>query len=119
MSSHQRPLNVAVCTLICGIAGAAALARATIGLADAAPSGFDRKAWVQDYAHLKSALEASYANLAWFASPESGVNLPAIDRRTSAAIEQATSDAEARLAIRDFVSSLHDGHFSELPPLSP
>ena len=68
---------------------------------------------------MKSELEKSYSNLAWFASAQSGVDLPALDRRTKAVLAQAHSDAEAHLAIRDFVTSLHDGHFSELPFLAP
>ena len=66
---------------------------------------------------MKSELEKSYSNLAWFASAQSGVDLPALDRRTQAVLAQAHTDAEAHLAIRDFVTSLHDGHFSELPSL--
>jgi hypothetical protein len=84
-----------------------------------AKSAFDPAGWSADYAYLKSELEKSYSNLAWFASPQGGVDLPALDRRTQAVLAQAHSDAEAHLAIRDFVLSLHDGHFSELPFLEP
>lgn len=75
---------------------------------------FDPKPWLQDYASLKHTLEKSYSNLAWFASPEGGVDLPALDRRTLAAIESAHSDDEARRALLSFVRSFHDGHFSSL-----
>jgi len=80
-----------------------------------AQSAFDPAGWSADYVYLKSELEKSYSNLAWFASPQGGVDLPALDRRTRAVLAQSHSDAEAHLAIRDFVLSLHDGHFSELP----
>jgi hypothetical protein len=82
---------------------------------DNAVPAFDLAGWSADYAYLKSELEKSYSNLAWFASPQGGVDLPALDRRTQAVLAQAHNDAEAHLAIRDFVTSLHDGHFSELP----
>ncbi len=80
---------------------------------------FDRKAWLSDYARLKQALEKSYSNLAWFASPEGGVDLPALDRRTLAALKAAGSDEDARSAILTFVRGFHDGHFSQLAMLAP
>ena len=72
---------------------------------------FHREMWMEDYALLKSKLEQSYANLAWFASPQSGVNLPALDRRTRRMLEQAESDDDAKAAILAFVVGFHDGHF--------
>jgi hypothetical protein len=96
---------------------------APLGSRAAAPENtqpsFDLAGWSADYAYLKSELEKSYSNLAWFASPQGGVDLPALNRRTQAVLAQAHSDAEAHLAIRDFVMSLHDGHLSELPFLEP
>lgn len=80
---------------------------------------FDRALWLQDYATLKQALEKSYSNLAWFASPEGGVDLPALDRRTLTALQSAQSDDEARSVLLSFVTSFHDGHFSPLPSVAP
>jgi hypothetical protein len=104
-------------------AAAIATLSAPLGSRAAAPENtqpaFDLAGWSADYAYLKSELEKSYSNLVWFASPQGGVDLPALDRRTKAVLAQAHSDAEAHLAIRDFVLSLHDGHFSELPLLEP
>jgi hypothetical protein len=80
---------------------------------------FDRTGWLKDYATLKQALERRYANLAWFASPEGGVDLPALDRRTLALLKSANSDDDAREALLDFVRRFHDGHFSQLPALAP
>jgi hypothetical protein len=79
---------------------------------------FDRDPWLQDYATMKQALERTYANLAWFGSPEGDVDLRALDRQTMAALQAATSDVEARAAILAFVRGFHDGHFSQLrtPP---
>jgi hypothetical protein len=106
-------------------AAAAALAALSVPVGSAAAPAeipqpaFDPAGWSADYAYLKAELEKSYSNLAWFASPQGGVDLPALDRRTKAVLAQSHSDAEAHLAIRDFVLSLHDGHFSELPFLEP
>lgn len=80
---------------------------------------FARAHWLEDYAFLKRQLEQRHSNLAWFASPEGGLNLPALNRRTLAALSAAQSDREARQAIRSFVAVIGDGHFSELAFLEP
>ncbi len=87
-----------------------------MGVAQA--GGYDPAAWRSDYAQLKKTLEQDYANLAWFASPEGGVNLPRLDRLTRQALAAARSDSEARQAIERFVSAFRDGHFSLLPDLT-
>ena len=84
-----------------------------------AAHAFDRDAWRQDYAQLKTELERRYANLAWVASAQGGVNLPALDRRTQRFLELSQSDDDAKSAILNFVSSFHDGHFSQVPTLEP
>src|SRR5471030_324981 len=89
------------------------------GAASAAAQSFDRNAWLDDYAYLKRALEVRYANLAWFASPEGGVDLPAVDRRTLAMLRSATNDDDAKITIQSFVRAFHDGHFSQLAPSRP
>lgn len=88
------------------------------GAADAG-TAFDRDAWQQDYARLKQALEQGYANLAWFGSPQGGVDLPALDRQTLRALAGAENSAQAEQALRDFVAGFHDGHFSFLASLRP
>lgn len=99
-------------------ASLALIGSAALGQHAAAPSGtFNRADWLEDYAALKAAMIDSYANLAWFASPEGGIDLPALDRRTTNALRQATTEDEARFALRGFVSAFHDGHLSELPAL--
>jgi hypothetical protein len=98
------------------LAAALALAAST---ADAATPAFDRAAWQADYAYLKHRLETFDANLAWLGSPQSGVDLPALDRRTTAALARAESDEDARQALADFTAGVHDGHFSMLGALSP
>jgi hypothetical protein len=72
-----------------------------------------------DYTVLKRALEARYSNLAWLASPESGVDLPAIDRRTLADLSRATTDDDVRRSLLAFIAAFHDGHLSQLPVLAP
>jgi hypothetical protein len=86
--------------------------------AQAAP-GFDRSGWQADYAYLKARLQAIDANLAWLGSLQSGVDLPALDRRTTRLLAQAENDEDARQALADFTAGVHDGHFSQLTPLEP
>src|ERR1700754_4828272 len=76
----------------------------------AAPEPFDGAAWRNDYALLKTGLQASYANLAWYASPQGGVDLPALDRKTQAALAAATRDEEATTAIDGFLNGIPDAH---------
>jgi hypothetical protein len=75
-----------------------------------------RDSWLADYRLLKQKMESDYSNLAWFGSPESGVDLPRLDRRATEALASAASVEEARIAVRDFIAALDDGHFSVLPP---
>jgi len=82
--------------------------------AAAQDANFDPTGWLSDYAALKQALEKRYSNLAWFGSPEGGVDLPALDRQTLAALKSAQSEEQARNALLNFVTSFHDGHFSQL-----
>lgn len=86
--------------------------------AQAAPA-FDRKAWQADYAYLKARLQAVDANLAWLGSRESGVDLPALDRRTTQALARAESEEDARQALADFTAGVHDGHFAQITRLEP
>lgn len=97
-----------------GMAAGAVLAMAAGGAA-AAP--FDRAAWLSDYAQLKTIMEKHYANLAWFASPAGGVDIPRLDHRTLAALTSAKSDDEARQAITDFVTAFKGGHFQISGPM--
>ncbi|WP_374566186.1 S41 family peptidase [Ideonella sp.] len=91
------------------------LAALTLTTLTAQARGYDAAAWQRDYAQLKKTLEQQYANLAWFASPEGGVNLPRLDHLTRQALQAARSDDEARRAIQGFVGAFKDGHFSVLP----
>jgi len=104
IANRLRPVLVGVCLTM------------SFGLASA-QNGFDRKAWLNDYATLKQGLEKRYSNLAWFGSFEGGVDLPGLDRRTLSALKHAKSDADARSALLNFVADFHDGHFKELGAL--
>ena len=73
---------------------------------------FDRRGWLADYAALKQELERSYSHLAWFGSPQGGVNLPVLERATRRALERSRTDAEASAAITAFVAAFHDGHLA-------
>ncbi len=73
---------------------------------------FDRAAWLKDYDALRARMETSYANLAWFASPQGGVDIPALHQQTLAALNRATDDRSARAALETFVKAFGDGHFS-------
>ncbi|PZR06614.1 MAG: hypothetical protein DI536_30110 [Archangium gephyra] len=84
---------------------------------------FDRAGWLNDYRTLKAALEANYSHLAWFGSPQGGVDLPALDRRTEQALRGARTDVEATAAFDAFIAAFHDGHLvrrpTSPPPVSP
>ena len=54
---------------------------------------FDPAAWLADYAALKLELERRYSHLAWFGSPQGGVDLPALDSATRSALDRARSSA--------------------------
>ena len=92
-------------------AGLLALSIASASAVAAPPDQptFDRAAWQGDYAALKRELEQRYANLAWFASSEGGVDLPALDRYTTAALAIAGNDDEAASVLANFARSFHGG----------
>ena len=91
----------------------------TLNPAASEAGSFDRKAWREDYSTLKHELEQSYSHLAWAASPASGVDLPALDRRTRLALDAARSDADAAAALASFVAAFHDGHFAPTVTAAP
>ena len=83
----------------------------------AKPRAFNKKAWIRDYACLKAGLERTYSNLAWFASPQSGVDLPALNRRVRRALESAETEADAKAAMLDFIAGFQDGHLRPVASL--
>jgi hypothetical protein len=87
------------------------LVLAAIGVAAAAwdVCTYDADAWHRDYAHLKHELAHRYANLDWVVEHR-GLDLPALDRETEAAILGAHSRVRAFLALRRFVRAFGDPH---------
>jgi hypothetical protein len=112
MNRFALSIRSALASALCALAltGAAA--------AEPAPK-FDPAPWLDDFSALKAGMEDRYANLAWFASPAGGVNLPALEQRTRKALGSADSDGEARRIILDFVAAPGDGHFSPQPDDPP
>src|SRR5215471_14386065 len=92
--------------------GLAILAGAAESLSSQSPAEFDRAVWEADYAALKHELELTHSHLAWFGSPQSGTDLPALDRTTRDALQNAGNNLDAERAIRRFVAGFHDGHLS-------
>ena len=95
-------------------------AHAVEGPAVVAPTipKFDAAAWQKDYAYLKQQLQAQYANLAWFASTQGGIDLPQVDRLTIEAMQHARTDAQALAALRYFIAAFHDGHLVLNPAIA-
>src|SRR5215831_19147955 len=83
------------------------------------PQRFDSSAWQADFTALKIELERSYSHLAWFGSPQSGVNLPRLDSLAREALGRARTVTEAAQAIQRFVVGFHDGHLVVSPPRPP
>ncbi|WBY07321.1 hypothetical protein PIB19_18415 [Sphingomonas sp. 7/4-4] len=106
-----------------GLAALAAAAALSGLLPQSAPAqetapAFHRADWQEDFGQLKAALERSYVNLAWMGSPQSGVDVPRLERRARDALAAAITDAEAEHALLEFVAGFHDGHLSPLPRLA-
>ena len=75
---------------------------------------YDRDAWLDDYARLKRDMAQGYANLDWMAERR-GVDLVALDRRTTDALSNAHSRVRAFFALRDFVGAFGDPHLRLQP----
>jgi hypothetical protein len=72
---------------------------------------FRRDAWLADYAQLKVDLAQGYANLDWMVAHR-GLDLPALDARTTAALEGSVSRLQAWIALDAFVEAFDDPHVS-------
>lgn len=113
MTTPKRYRNAPMMAMAC-LAGLALQPAA----AQEARSAFHRAEWLEDFQELKAALERTYVNLAWMGSPQSGIDVPRLERRTRDALAQAATDSEAEKALLDFVAGFHDGHLSPLPRLA-
>lgn len=79
---------------------------------------YDERAWLADYGRLKQDMAQGYANLDWMVERR-GVDLVALDRQTTAKLENAHSRARAFFALRRFVRSFNDPHFRMKPGERP
>jgi hypothetical protein len=77
----------------------------------AAAPAFDSKPWLDDFAQVRTALIAFYANLDW-AVTDRGADLPALYNETAARIQAAQNDGEARAAFERFGRRIGDGHIA-------
>ncbi|TKR33672.1 hypothetical protein FCE95_05135 [Luteimonas gilva] len=72
-------------------------------------ASYDADAWLEDYGRLKRDMAQGYANLDWMVEKR-GADLPALDRRTTAALRNAHSNVRAFVALRGFVRGFGDPH---------
>ena len=70
---------------------------------------FTPQGWLEDFEQLKHEMSSHYANLEW-AVAERGIDLKRLSADTAAKIREAKSDAEARIAIDNFLRAFGDGH---------
>ncbi|MBL8516801.1 MAG: hypothetical protein JNM76_07500 [Betaproteobacteria bacterium] len=78
-------------------------------------AAFETSRWHADYAALKAALAATYANLDTQVRARK-IDLAALDRETTLAIDRAENDVEAARALGEMLKVFADGHLRLLPP---
>ena len=79
---------------------------------------YDPRPWLADYTRLKRDMAQGYANLDW-AVAKRGLDLTALDRQTTARLENAHSRVRAFLALRDFIGGFNDPHLRMKPGERP
>jgi hypothetical protein len=72
--------------------------------------GYRPEPWLEDLDALEAHMGLVYANLEWIVEHR-GLDLPALDRRTRAAIRAAGSERAAHGALEEFVAAFDDPHF--------
>jgi hypothetical protein len=77
--------------------------------APAAASSLDPVPWSEDLRQVKKALATQYAKLDWVVF-EHAVDLNGLPDKGRAAIELASNDADARMALDMLARELGDGH---------
>ena len=75
---------------------------------------YDARAWQADYARLKRDMAQGYANLDWIVAHRR-LDLAALDRRTTAALDGAHSRVRAFFALRRFTKAFADPHLRLVP----
>lgn len=79
---------------------------------------YDARAWQADYVRLKRDMAQGYANLDWVATHRR-LDLAALDRQTTTALEGAHSHVRAFLALRRFTRAFRDPHLRLVPGERP
>lgn len=79
---------------------------------------YDARPWLADYRRLKHDMAQGYANLDWIATHRQ-LDLAALDRDTTAALNRAHSRVRAFLALRGFVKRFGDPHLRLEPAQRP
>ena len=70
---------------------------------------YDRHAWLSDYSRVKRDMAQGYANLDWMVEKRR-IDLVALDRETTAALQDAHSRVRAFITLRRFVRAFADPH---------
>ncbi|WP_141453480.1 S41 family peptidase [Pseudoxanthomonas sp. z9] len=81
-------------------------------------ASYDARPWLADYQRLKHDMAQGYANLDWIATHRR-LDLAALDRDTTAALNRAHSRVRAFLALRGFVKRFGDPHLRLEPAQRP
>lgn len=81
-------------------------------------ASYDARPWLADYQRLKRDMAQGYANLDWIAAHRQ-LDLAALDRETTVALNQAHSRVRAFLALRGFVERFGDPHLRLEPAQTP
>src|SRR5688572_30332168 len=66
-------------------------------------------AWRSDYGRLKRDMAQGYANLDWIVEKR-GLQLAALDRNTTRALDNSYSRVRAYFALQEFVAAFRDPH---------
>ena len=81
-------------------------------------ASYDARPWLADYQRLKRDMAQGYANLDWIAAHRQ-LDLAALDRETTVALNRAHSRVRAFLALRGFVERFGDPHLRLEPAQTP
>lgn len=79
---------------------------------------YDARPWLADYQRLKRDMAQGYANLDWI-TEHRRLDLAALDRETTTALNRAHSRVRAFLALRNFVKRFGDPHLRLEPAQRP
>jgi Peptidase family S41 len=75
---------------------------------------FEHEKWHADFAELRRALAAGYANLDWAVAARK-IDLPALVKNTKNKIDAAKNDSDGARAFEEFLATFNDGHLELVP----